>query len=326
MAELERTTDIENRGIGISAADIENREIREPAEDEHDRGNRESVEDGHDRGNGKSVSDGENRIYREAVSDGCDLISRKNRADSKTGRRERIVVLSGRMQMLADMVTAGNSVADVGCDHAFLPIYLVQTGRCPGCLAMDVRKGPISGAEEHIASYGLEEYIETRLSDGLSAYHKGEAQTLVCAGMGGRLMERILTEGGEKTRAFSELILQPQSEIPEFRIFLRAAGFLITEEEAVCEDGKYYFAMKAVYKGRDLSMTPPENELHDLYGKQLLLRKHPVLRQYLLKRRQTVEELIIQLGQNGSRKSEARKRELSLERRHLESALDLLQD
>jgi len=237
------------------------------------------------------------------------------------------VTLSGRMQMLADMVTAGSRVADVGCDHAFLPIYLVQTGKCPKCLAMDVRKGPLSGAEEHIASYGLGEYIETRLSDGLAAYHTGEAQTLVCAGMGGRLMERILTEGGGKARSFSELILQPQSEIPQFRMFLRNAGFLVTEEEAVYEDGKFYFAMKAVYVGQELSagQEPVENELYDLYGKQLLLKRHPVLKQYLLKRNRTVEELITQLGQQASAKGETRRTELSLEKEHLESALAMLQ-
>lgn len=340
----------------------------------------------------------DNTVNREPVAGASGLTDRVNEADSKdkvvNGKRERTVALSGRMRMLADMVTAGSCAADVGCDHAFLPIYLVQTGKCPKCLAMDVRKGPLSGAEKHIASCGLEEYIETRLSDGLSAYHKGEAQTLICAGMGGRLMEKILTEGGEKTRAFSELILQPQSELPEFRIFLREAGFLITEEEAVYEDGKYYFAMKAVYRGRNLSMEQnraagsrrsagrsqsvgegktsaeqsqssgqdqsvvqgmvadqtsaletkirggavgsteyeipgrqeaSENELYDLYGKQLLLGKHPVLKQYLLKRKQAVEVLIIQLERKGSQRSEIRKGELFLEKEHLESALALLQ-
>lgn len=258
--------------------------------------------------------------------------------------RKRSVALSRRMRMLADMVTAGSCVADVGCDHAFISIYLVQTGKCPKCLAMDVRKGPLSGAEEHIVSCGLKEYIETRLSDGLAAYHTGEAQTLICAGMGGRLMERILTEGGEKSRSFQELILQPQSEIPEFRVFLRNAGFIITEEDAVCEDGKFYFAMKAVYDGQTqpaLQMTQREpdpvteqeqsqeriqlmeNELYDLYGKQLLLGKHPVLKQYLLKQRQAVEELISQLQQRNSIKSEVRLRELSLEKEHIKRALEI---
>lgn len=261
-----------------------------------------------------------------------------------TGERKRTktVALSGRMRMLADMVTAGSRVADVGCDHAFLPIYLIQTGKCPGALAMDVRKGPLAGAEEHIASYGLGEYIEIRLSDGLSAYHTGEARTLVCAGMGGRLMERILREGGGKSRSFSELILQPQSEIPEFRCFLRGEGFRVVQEDAVYEDGKYYFAMKAVCG----SQEPPVGqgmsagrsgltgqgmstgrsgltgqELYDLYGEHLLLGRHPVLEQYLSDRMAAVEVILAQLRQRDTIKSEVRQRELCLERERLMQAL-----
>ncbi len=318
-------------------------------------------------------------------------------------KAEKPIVLSKRMQMLADMVTAGSRIADVGCDHAFLSVYLIQAGKCPKCLAMDVRRGPLSGAEEHIAAYGLGEYIETRLSDGLAAYRIGEAQTLVCSGMGGRLMKKILEEGGDKTRSFTELILQPQSEISEFRIFLREAGFLVTEEEAVYEEGKYYFAMKAVYAGQKKAMQqnklsevseaagqgmplgsgepgkhgmplgsggpeeqgmplgsgepgkhrmplepveageqrgmpagsvspeqnaapekepPAEKALYDLYGEQLLRRKHPVLRQYLLNGVEIVEKIIAQLEGQDSPKGEIRLRELRQEKRQLEKALE----
>ena len=245
--------------------------------------------------------------------------------------KKKTVALSKRMRMLADMVTAGNDAADVGCDHAFLSIYLVQTKKCPRCLAMDVRKGPLSGAREHIVSYGLGEYIETRLSDGLTAYRAGEAKTLICAGMGGRLMERILSEGGEKARSFSELILQPQSEIPEFRAFLRKENFLITEESAVYEEGKYYFAMKAVYKEQVLSaenresvneQNPEINMLYDLYGKSLLKGRHPVLKQYLLYRRNVVDGIIIQLQKKDTVKSEKRLKELYLEQEQLRAALE----
>lgn len=165
--------------------------------------------------------------------------------------RDGQIVLSRRLRMLADLMTRGYRAADVGCDHGFLSIYLVQQGISPRVLAMDVRKGPLAAAREHIASCGLEEYIGSRLSDGLAALRPGEAETLICAGMGGPLMEKILRDGMEKARELKELILQPQSEIGSFRRFLRREGFRILAEDAVCEDGKYYFAMKAVYVGTE---------------------------------------------------------------------------
>lgn len=177
-------------------------------------------------------------------------------------RQERGIVLSGRLQMLADMVTPGNIPADVGCDHGFLSIYLVEEGICPRAVAMDVREGPLLAAEKHVRESGLGDYISLRLSDGLAECRAGEADTLICAGMGGRLMERILTEGMEKAAGMKELILQPQSELAQFRAFLRKAGFSVVREEAVLEEGKFYFAMKAVYgmAAGDRKAGAPEGE------------------------------------------------------------------
>ncbi len=166
------------------------------------------------------------------------------------------VVLSARMRALTDMVTFGNRVCDVGCDHGFVSIYLARQGISPRVLAMDVRQGPLSRAQEHIRQQGLEDYIETRLSDGVSALKIGEADTLICAGMGGRLMRRILEEGREKLEVMEELILQPQSEIPLFRAYLRQAGYRTLAENMVYEDGKYYPMMKvAAEKGQSTGRT-----------------------------------------------------------------------
>ncbi|MDE6204046.1 MAG: class I SAM-dependent methyltransferase, partial [Lachnospiraceae bacterium] len=121
--------------------------------------------------------------------------------------------MSARMQAVADMVTKGSRVCDVGCDHGYVPIYLVRQGISPAVLAMDINKGPLLKAREHVMRAGLKEYIRLRLSDGLDGYVPGEAETLICAGMGGRLMQRILTRQPHKTADFQELILQPQSEV-----------------------------------------------------------------------------------------------------------------
>ena len=107
------------------------------------------------------------------------------------------VHLDQRLLTVARLVRQGAYLADIGTDHGYVPIWLVQKGVCPSALAMDVRKGPLERAEEHVEEVGLSGKIELRLSDGLAKLKAGEADTVVIAGMGGPLMERILTDGAE---------------------------------------------------------------------------------------------------------------------------------
>ena len=138
--------------------------------------------------------------------------------------------LSKRLTALANMVTDGNRLADIGTDHGYIPIYLCQTGKIPSALAMDIGKGPLQQAQTHIAEHGLSEQIKTRLSDGMAALQFGEADTILIAGMGGGLVMKILSEGAEKLTGKEELILQPQSEIALVREFLRVRNFQILNE------------------------------------------------------------------------------------------------
>lgn len=270
------------------------------------------------------------------------------------------VVLSARMEALARMVSRGGRVCDVGCDHGWVSIYLVQQGISPHVLAMDVRQGPLSRAQEHIRQQGLEAYIETRLSDGVTALETGEADTVICAGMGGRLMRRILEEGREKLAAMRELILQPQSEIAAFRAYLRRAGYVTVAEDMVYEDGKYYPMMKVApgkrqtveemadepgkaggedageprehRKGRKPSgqKNPGASEeadrqaLEDRFGKMLLTSRHPVLRQYLLAAQENNRQILERLRQGAadSGRTVGRMRELEEEQRLIHLALE----
>ena len=188
------------------------------------------------------------------------------------------VELSARLKALADMVTPGNRVCDVGCDHGYLSIYLVQKKISPKIIAMDVRTGPLSRCTEHVMQYGLEQYIEQRLSDGLEALAPGEADTVVCAGMGGKLMQAILSRQHETAKSLKELILQPQSEVMAFREFLRSQGYRTVEENMIEEEGKFYPMMK-VLPGE----TPIfcENPLYDRFGELLLREANPVLLRFL---------------------------------------------
>ena len=273
------------------------------------------------------------------------------------------VQLSGRLKMLAELVTPGNSVADVGCDHGFLSIYLVQSGISPKVIASDVRSGPLSAAQEHVAEYGLEDYIETRISDGLMDYWPGEAKTLVCAGMGGRLIQQILTQSEPVVREFEELILQPQSELRQFRVFLREQGYRTAQERIVCEDGKYYFAFRAVRRNMDDADEPiggfhggqpmsggslngrlggfdgrlggvdcrdTRQRLYDRFGEQLLKEQNPVLKEYLEKCLKVStgvqEEILAHRGAGGNFRLEESLAENEADVEDIEAALDLFQN
>lgn len=230
----------------------------------------------------------------------------------------RPVTLSERLRTVACMVTAGNTVCDVGCDHGFVPVYLVQQGISPRALAMDLREGPLRAAREHVAAYGLENRIETRLSDGLHNYKNGEADTLICAGMGGGLMMRILDEEREKTASFRELVLQPQSEIERFRRYLRESGYLIRDEEILEEDGKFYQVIRAagaydrecgkeVLADVTVDGTGEYEEgkseelckLEDRYGPVLLQKKTDVFFDFLKREAAVYEEILFRLRGQG---------------------------
>lgn len=209
----------------------------------------------------------------------------------------RIVELSRRMQAVADMVSAGSRVCDVGCDHGYVSIYLLQTQRAPGALAMDINQGPLSKAKEHVRKYEVEDYITLRLSDGLSAYHKGEADTLLCAGMGGRLLMNILSKDLDKTADFKELVLQPQSEIPLFRKFLREKGYIFLKEDMILEEGKFYPVMK-VTKGEGSSGKEEKIQaMEDFLGPLLIQQRHPVLLQFIKKEISIRQEIMKKLEQ-----------------------------
>ena len=228
--------------------------------------------------------------------------------------------LSKRLSAIADMVTDGNRIADVGCDHGYLPVYLVQQGRIPSAIAMDINEGPLKRAEAHIREYGLEAFIGTRRSDGLQALHPHEADTLVIAGMGGLLTERILREGSELLPYFREMILQPQSDVPVVRGFLLENGYRIPEEEMVLEEGKYYFILKAVpAEGKEDREPWSAEEM--AYGKRLLEKKHPVLYRYLGREQRIFGEIEERLKQAPGEKAHLRMQELKEEQQILSAAL-----
>ena len=159
--------------------------------------------------------------------------------------------LSDRLERIAAKaaeVTEGY-VADVGTDHGFVPIRLIESGKVKHVVAMDVRKGPLERACEHVGEYHMEDQIETRLSDGLKELKPGEADTVIIAGMGGELIIKILENGRHMWDSVSQWVLSPQSEIFKVRRWLLENGFEIRREDMLLEDGKYYTVMDVRRRG-----------------------------------------------------------------------------
>ena len=224
--------------------------------------------------------------------------------------------LSKRLQAVADLVSEGLVVADVGTDHGYIPIYLIETKKSPKAFAMDVNKGPLLRAKEHIAEHGLETRIETRLSDGVRALKKDECDCVVVAGMGGALTIKIMEEGKDIFCNLKEFVLQPQSELQKVRAYLYQNEYSIVEENMVLDDGKFY-PMFRVINGQS-------EEYHAIelcYGKLLLEQKNTVLKNFLEKEKAVKELILSNLEQSFGEHIETRRKEIQEELEGIEYAL-----
>lgn len=239
-----------------------------------------------------------------------------------------MIKLSKRMTAVARLVSEGSRLCDVGTDHAYVPIYLVQSGTIDHAIAMDIGKGPLQRAREHIREWGLEDSIETRLSDGLKELAPNEADSVVIAGMGGELMIRILTAGEDICRSTGELILQPQSDIRKVRRYIREVGYMLVDEDMVYEDGKFYPMMKvmpAMDNSAWKSLDQDTLNISDIYGPLLIKHGNLVLRKFLIGEHRKLNKILEQLHRQEESEAISRRiREVEREIYYNESAYSTL--
>ena len=235
--------------------------------------------------------------------------------------------LSERLMHIAQQVSNGQTLADVGCDHGYLPIWLVQKGCMQRAIAMDINEGPLQRAMEHIEREALGSYIQTRQSNGLEKLSPGEADAVIIAGMGGNLTIDILSRGEAIVRTLDQLILEPQSELSGVRAFLRENDYLIEAEDLVLEDGKYYPILRVIpKKSSDVLTFSKESGLPlavlDAYGHRLLTARHPVLLKFLEKERQQCEQILAGLPEKSenAERIAARRQELIEKIKHNQTA------
>ena len=231
------------------------------------------------------------------------------------------MILSKRLTTIASLVPVGSRVADVGTDHGYTPIYLVRNGIAVSAIAMDVRSGPLSRAEQHVKEYGLEDKIELRLSDGLQELQPGEADTVIISGLGGPLMIDILTRGQQVAQTVDTFVLSPQSDIPGVRVYLRENGYRIDREVFLKDEGKYYTVM-VVTRGA----SRPGRYIDDLFGKELLDSADPVLREYLEKEVSRYRQLIPDLETAAREETRQRGQKMKEELALIEQALRVMED
>ena len=150
-------------------------------------------------------------------------------------------MISKRLELVASFVTQGAILLDVGSDHAYLPIELVERGQIEAAIAGEVVEGPFQSAVKNVEAHGLKEKIQVRLANGLAAFEEEDQVTVITiAGMGGRLIATILEEGLDKLSGVERLILQPNNREDDLRIWLQEHGFRIVAESILEEAGKFY--------------------------------------------------------------------------------------
>lgn len=201
------------------------------------------------------------------------------------------IKLTPRLLSVANMVPDTKLLADVGTDHAYIPIYLVKNGIAENAVASDVVRGPVEIAQNNVKSYSLDHKIQVKMAYGLKAAEG--ADTIVIAGMGGKLISEIIHEDINIAKSAKRLVLQPMTCEYDLRKFLHKNGFSIEKETIAEEDDKIYIVMTVL-----LGLQRFEDEFHYYIGKDLFDKKHPLLPKYLRKKANVIKKRI-----NGMEKS-----------------------
>lgn len=201
-----------------------------------------------------------------------------------------ILTLTPRLKIIADSIQGYRTVADIGSDHAYLPIYLVKNEQVKNAIATDVNKGPVEISKERLKSNKADARVEVRHGDGLKVLQPGETEVIVIAGMGGILIRNILDKDIIVAESAKLLILQPMRDSDKVRKWLFLHGFDIIDEELVKEQDRIY----------EVIWARPRGEIKEakglmLVGEKILEKKHPLAVEYIKKKTEELEKILVTL-------------------------------
>ncbi|WP_415327898.1 tRNA (adenine(22)-N(1))-methyltransferase [Clostridium perfringens] len=188
--------------------------------------------------------------------------------------------LSKRLKRIAEHVDKCESVADIGTDHGYIPIYLVKEGICKKAIASDINKGPIEKAKVNVAFEGVSNKVKCLLGPGLNPLKVGEVNGVILAGMGGNLTRDILLADIDKVKKYDFIILQPAQNPEVLREFLYKNDYEIIDEDLIKDEGRFYELFKVKYNENSEKLVF-EDELE--YEVSPLLRKknHPLFKEFI---------------------------------------------
>jgi len=186
------------------------------------------------------------------------------------------VKLTSRLEKVAKYINNNSVIADVGTDHAYLPISLVKNKVIKKAIASDVGEGPLMMAQKMVDKYKMNDNIDLRLGNGLNVLNVGEVDTVIIAGMGGNLIAELLEDGKEIAKSIETFIFQPMQYSEVLREYLYNNGYNIIEESLAKEGKKYYQIIKAIHGEKIL-----EDPMYLFVGKELFINKDKLLKEYL---------------------------------------------
>lgn len=230
------------------------------------------------------------------------------------------MMLSDRLKTIADFVPLNSIVGDIGTDHGYLPVYLIEKGISKKVIASDISKNSLEKIIQLVKLKGLEDKIDIRLGDGLEVFKPFEVDTLVIAGMGGLLIRDILDENKKIADSIVNFILQPNMASKELREYLYENSFEIVDEKLVKEAGKFYEIIFAK-RGKDYV----EDDIYLEFGKRLFLNKDPLLKEYVQHKITMMESIIGELIATDSQKSRERYFELKKKIRRYKEVLSRIE-
>jgi tRNA (adenine22-N1)-methyltransferase len=203
--------------------------------------------------------------------------------------------ISERLECIAKMVEKCDSVADIGTDHAYLPIYLIKNGVCRRAIASDINKGPVEKAKLNIRMENEDESIECRLGSGLTTILPNEVNVAIIAGMGGNLIRNIIEESMEVFKSLDYLVLQPVQNPDILRRYIYERGYEVIDEELCKDENRYYELIKIRYAHKI-------EYLEDIYceiSKVLLEKKQPIVKEYIFLKIEKYDKILNNIKDNG---------------------------